>query len=162
MKVLARKLATKSSLSSGLGGCEGCDGVWPTKTNWSNEQSNEEHSTSTRQMHPACTAVGLELEDSATLWSVLTKVGIHFSRNEPPGSLAHRLQPLLMAMGIWELRCWCTWYWASGMWLIWLVSSRLVASPTAETSRKTHRAQHCVVSIVNPLQLILNHWPCSR
>lgn len=27
------------------------------------------------------------------------------SRNEPPGSLAHRLQPLLMAMGIWELRC---------------------------------------------------------
>lgn len=104
---MARKLATKSSLSSGLGGCEGCDGVWPTKTNWSNEQSNEEHSTSTRQMHQACTAIDLELEDSATLWSVLTKVGIHFSRNEPPGSLAHRLQPLLMAMGIWELR-WCT------------------------------------------------------
>ncbi len=27
LQVLARKLATKSSLSSGLGGCEGCDGV---------------------------------------------------------------------------------------------------------------------------------------
>lgn len=60
------------------------------------------------------------------------------------------------------------WYWASRMWLIWLVSSCLVASPTAETSRKTpqssalrrlHRqpsSTHLVSLAL--LQIALNFW----